>query len=49
MTASFVSAVELGYTVPSLPALALMAERLDVSLSELFGAVSAELGDPDPS
>jgi transcriptional regulator with XRE-family HTH domain len=39
MTKGFVSAVELGRVVPSLPALAHMAQRLDVSLAELFEGV----------
>jgi transcriptional regulator with XRE-family HTH domain len=40
MTKGFVSAVELGHVVPSLPALALMTTRLDISLADLFGAVN---------
>lgn len=42
LTKGFVSAVELGRVIPSLPALALMAERLELSLSELFGAVNGD-------
>jgi transcriptional regulator with XRE-family HTH domain len=39
LTRAYVSAVERGLVVPSLPALRLMAERLEVPLSELFRAV----------
>jgi transcriptional regulator with XRE-family HTH domain len=36
MTRSFVSAIEHGRAVPSLPALMLMASRLDVPIGELL-------------
>ena len=42
MTKGFVSAVESGHVVPSLPALALMAERLGVPLAELFAGVNQQ-------
>lgn len=41
LTKGFVSAVELGHVVPSLPALALMANRLGVTLAELFESVKS--------
>jgi ribosome-binding protein aMBF1 (putative translation factor) len=43
LTRGFVSAVEHGHTVPSLPALALLAERLEISLAEFFSGVNAEM------
>lgn len=43
LTRGYVSAVELGHTVPSLPALRLMASRLGLSLSEFFAAVEGVL------
>jgi transcriptional regulator with XRE-family HTH domain len=42
LTKGFVSAVELGHVVPSLPALALMADRLEMPLAELFESVKNE-------
>ena len=41
LTRAYVSAVELGRTVPSLPALTLMVTRLDVTLSQFFTEVEA--------
>lgn len=43
LTAAFVSAVERGATVPSLPALAIMAARLRVPLSTIFAAINSRL------
>jgi transcriptional regulator with XRE-family HTH domain len=43
MTRAFVSAVERGHAVPSLPALALLVDRLDVSLSEFFSGVQPDM------
>lgn len=39
MTRGFVSAVERGRSVPSVPALALITDRLGVPLDEFFGGV----------
>jgi transcriptional regulator with XRE-family HTH domain len=39
LTRAYVSAVEAGRTVPSLPALQLMVDRLDVPLSAFFERV----------
>jgi transcriptional regulator with XRE-family HTH domain len=43
LTRGFVSAVERGKTVPSIPALALLADRLDVSLEVFFSAVKLDM------
>ncbi len=40
LTAAFVSAVERGAAVPSLPALAIMAAQLRVPLSSIFAAIN---------
>jgi transcriptional regulator with XRE-family HTH domain len=42
LTKAFVSAVEHGHTVPSLPALRLMVGRLDTSLAGFLAAVERE-------
>ena len=42
-SASFVSRVELGDAVPSLPALAYMADRIGLSLADFFDRVAARL------
>ena len=39
LTKAFVSSVERGRAVPSLPALRLMTDRLGVTLAEFFGNV----------
>jgi transcriptional regulator with XRE-family HTH domain len=39
LTRGYVSSVEAGRTVPSLPALQLMVDRLDIPLSTFFEAV----------
>lgn len=44
LTPAFVSAVELGYTVPSLAALALMLSRIGMSLGDFFDGVNSQLG-----
>ena len=58
MTRAFVSAVETGRTVPSLPALALFADRLGMALDEFFFDVKVQMTvlynaghehDPDPT
>jgi transcriptional regulator with XRE-family HTH domain len=43
MTRAFVSSVERGRTVPSLPALALLVDRLNLSLSEFFLGVQSHM------
>jgi transcriptional regulator with XRE-family HTH domain len=43
LTRAYVSSVESGRTVPSLPALRLMVLRLDMSLAEFFAEVDAQL------
>ncbi len=43
LTRAFVSAVERGRVVPSLPALALLVQRLDLSLSEFFSGVQPDM------
>ena len=43
LTRAFVSAVERGHVVPSLPALALLVQRLDLSLSEFFSGVQPDM------
>ena len=43
LTRAFVSAVELGRTVPSIPALALLADRLGITLDEFFLGVHSEM------
>jgi transcriptional regulator with XRE-family HTH domain len=47
LTKAFVSAVEHGRAVPSLPALQLMVERLDTTLSEFFARVEQDVVDPN--
>ena len=42
-SASFVSRVELGDAVPSLPALAYLAERIGLSLGDFFDRVAEHL------
>jgi transcriptional regulator with XRE-family HTH domain len=42
-SASFVSRVELGDAVPSLPALAYMADRIGLSLADFFDRVADRL------
>jgi transcriptional regulator with XRE-family HTH domain len=42
LTRAYVSAVEAGRTVPSLPALQLMVDRLDIPLSAFFEQVERE-------
>jgi transcriptional regulator with XRE-family HTH domain len=43
LTRAFISAVERGKTVPSIPALALLADRLDVPLDAFFSAVKLDM------
>jgi transcriptional regulator with XRE-family HTH domain len=43
LTRGFVSAVERGRTVPSLAALVLLADRLEIPLSDFFSGVNAEM------
>lgn len=43
LTRAFVSAVEHGRTVPSIPALALLADRLEVPLDDFFSGVKIEM------
>jgi transcriptional regulator with XRE-family HTH domain len=47
LTRGFVSAVEHGRTMPSLPALAHMLARVDLTLAEFFERVEARMVDPD--
>lgn len=39
-TRAFVSAVELGYTIPSVPALVTLTERLGIGLDDFFWGVN---------
>ena len=43
LTRGYVSAVERGHVVPSLPALALLVQRLDLTLSEFFSGVQPDM------
>jgi transcriptional regulator with XRE-family HTH domain len=43
LTRAFVSAVERGRTVPSIPALALLADRLDIPLDAFFSGVNRDM------
>jgi transcriptional regulator with XRE-family HTH domain len=43
LTRAFVSAVERGHVVPSLPALALLVDRLGLSLAEFFSGVQSDM------
>jgi transcriptional regulator with XRE-family HTH domain len=43
LTRGFVSAVERGRTVPSIAALALLADRLDVELDAFFSGVKRDM------
>jgi transcriptional regulator with XRE-family HTH domain len=43
LTRGFVSAVERGRTVPSIAALVLLADRLDVPLDAFFSAVKLDM------
>jgi transcriptional regulator with XRE-family HTH domain len=45
LTRAYVSAVECGRVVPSLPALQHMADRLGVPLSDFFDAVERQLSN----
>jgi transcriptional regulator with XRE-family HTH domain len=47
LTRAFVSAVERGRTMPSLPALELMLRRVDVPMSTFFARVEARMVDQD--
>lgn len=43
LTRAFVSAVEHGHSVPSIPALALLVDRLDVPLDVFFSGVKTQM------
>lgn len=43
LTRSFVCAVERGHTMPSVAALALLAQRLGISLAEFFHGVNEQM------
>jgi len=43
LTRAFVSAVETGRTVPSLPALVLLADRLGLALDDFFFGVKVQM------
>jgi transcriptional regulator with XRE-family HTH domain len=43
LTRGFVSAVERGRTVPSIPALALLADRLEIPLDDFFSGVKSDM------
>ncbi len=43
LTRAYISAVERGHVVPSLAALALLVQRLDLSLSEFFSGVQSDM------
>lgn len=47
LTGAYVSSVEHGRAVPSLPALLLMLDRLDVPASVLFEGVNSRLVDSE--
>lgn len=58
LTRAFVSSVERGRTVPSIAALALLVDRLDLPLDEFFRCVNEQMtavynpahgGNPDPT
>lgn len=40
-TAAYISAVELGYAVPSIPTLILLTQRLEIGVEEFFRGVNA--------
>ena len=42
-TRAFVSAVEQGHALPSIPALALLTDRLDTSLHDFFQGVNEQM------
>lgn len=48
LTGAYVSSVEHGRVVPSLPALLLLLEHLDVSASVFFEGVNTRLVDLEP-
>lgn len=39
-TAAFVSAIELGYAMPSIPALVVLTQRLEIGVEEFFRGVN---------
>jgi hypothetical protein len=43
LTRSFVCSVERGHTVPSLASLALLVERMGISLAEFFEGVNEQM------
>ena len=43
LTRGYVSAVERGNAVPSIPALALFTDRLGIALDEFFGGVNEQM------
>jgi transcriptional regulator with XRE-family HTH domain len=43
LTRGFVSAVERGKTMPSIPALALLADRLEMALDDFFSGVKVQM------
>lgn len=43
LTRAFVSSVENGRTVPSVPALALLVDRLGITLGEFFSGVHSDM------
>jgi transcriptional regulator with XRE-family HTH domain len=43
LTRGFVSAVERGRTMPSIPALALLADHLEMALDDFFSGVKIEM------
>jgi transcriptional regulator with XRE-family HTH domain len=43
LTRAFVCAVERGHAVPSIPALALLADRLGIALDEFFRGVNDQM------
>lgn len=43
LTAAYVSSIEAGRVFPSVPALAMLLDRLDVSLAQYFVAVNIRL------
>lgn len=43
LTAAYVSSIEVGRVFPSVPALAMLLDRLGVSLAQYFAAVNSRL------
>lgn len=44
LSAAYVSSIEAGRVFPSIPALAMLLDRLDISLAQYFAGVNSRLG-----